>query len=190
MVKSKLSPNGNGIIAEDVWVSGMRQAGFSEQEIDRVVTATTVLAESGNGHGELVPVKEAARRIGRSENTVRSWIRLGHLRPVEIQPPPDHASGPWYHVDMTDVEELDRKANPPDEDEEEFISLRQAAERFNLKLSRLKGWVYRGHLEVRKRSHEGRVAGILLVNPADVEILLANPPRAGRIQSNVTLDRA
>ncbi len=113
MVQFEPKSNGNGIVAEDVWVSGMRQAGFSEQEIGRVVTATAGLAESGNGHGKLVPVKEAARRIGRSENTVRSWIRLGHLRPVEIPPPPDHANGPWLHVDMADVEDLNKVGNPP-----------------------------------------------------------------------------
>ena len=169
MVESRTRTN--GIIGEDVWVPGMRQAGFSEQEISRVVSATTALAESGNGHdGELVPVKEAAQRIGRSENTVRSWIRLGHLPTAEVPPPPDHANGPWVHVDMADVESLD---NSPDA-AEELITLREASDRFGIKLSRLHGWVYRGHLETHGPRSAGRTS---YVTPDEVANLIANPPR-------------
>ena len=102
------SKNGDAVAGRDVWVSGMRQAGLSEKEINRVVEATATLARPENGAGEFVPVKEAANRISRSENTVRSWIRLGHLDTVERTPPPDHAKGPWMHVDMADVEDLDK----------------------------------------------------------------------------------
>ena len=177
MVELKAKTNGSGVVGEDIWVSGMRQAGFSDQEINRVVTVATALAESGNGHRELVPVKEAARRLGRSENTVRSWIRLGHLRPVDIPPPPDHAKGPWYHVEMADVEELDRRSRP-ELDEGNLITLREAAEQFGLKLSRIQGWVHRGVLKVRnERTKTGPTGGILLVSLNDVEGLMANPPK-------------
>ena len=189
MVKSRLEPDGNGIVGGDIWLSGMRQAGLSEQEISRVVSVTATLAESGNGHGELVPVKEAARRIDRSENTLRSWIRLGHLVPVEKTPPVDNANGPWIHVDMADVEELDRGNNPPEQHEGDLITLREAAERFGVKLSRVQGWVYRDLLPVRnKREKTGRTGGILLVAHDDVATLVANPPRpTGRRRSENTL---
>ena len=160
VVKSKLGPNGNGIVTEEIWVSGMRQAGFSEQEIDRVVTATATLVGSSNGHGGLVPVKEAARRIGRSENTVRSWIRLGHLPTVEMPPPPSHPNGAWVHVDMADVEELDhippihRHESAPLSDD--HLTLRQAAERFGVTLGRLRSWCQRGHLKTNSPRRVGR----------------------------------
>ena len=173
MIESERAVNGIGVIAGDIWLTGMRQAGLSEQEISRVVSTTTALAESGNGQGNLVPVKEAARRIGRSENTVRSWIRLGHLPTVEVPPPPDHAKGPWVHVDMADVESLD---NSPDA-EEEFITLREASERFGLKRSRLKRWTYRGILAVHGDRKVGRA---MYVSVDDVAALAADPPRPGR----------
>ena len=176
MVELEPKANENGIVGEDIWVSGMRQAGFSDQEINRVVTVATALTESGNGHRELVPVKEAARRIGRPENTVRSWIRLGHLQPVEIPPPPDHANGPWYHVDMADVEELESRSNS--QDRGEFVTLREAAERFGVKLGRLRSWYRRGYLQARGR-RRGPGGGPFLVQASAVMALIEVPPRPG-----------
>lgn len=170
------SKNGDAVAAQDAWMSGMRQAGLSEKEIIRVVEATATLARPENGDGELVPVKEAAQRIGRSENTVRSWIRLGHLDTVEFTPPRDHANGPWVHVDMADVEDIDRRsASGPDD----LITLREAAERFGIKLSRLRGWVYRGVLPTRGRRRMVGRDGADLINPSEVSKLLENPPRPG-----------
>ena len=181
MVGSKLDAkgNGNGIAAEDIWVSGMRQAGLSEQEIGRVITATATMVDHNNGHGELVPVKEAARRIGRSENTVRSWIRLGHLPTVERTPPPDHANGPWVHVDMSDVEALDGNHVLSETDRNKPISLKTASDRFGVPLGRLRGLVSRGALRVvgRERAPGG---GRILVDPSEVLALIENPPRRGR----------
>ena len=177
MVELKLDPNGNGIVAEDIWVSGMRQAGLSEQDISRVVSATAALADPSNGHGELVPVKEAARRIGRSENTVRSWIRLGHLPTVEVPPPADHANGPWVHVDMTGVEQLDR-GSATEADEGELITFQEAADRFEIKLGRLQSWFRRGHLRSHGR-RRGRGGGPFLIDAAEVASLIENPPRPG-----------
>ena len=174
MLRSKVAANGNGIVGADIWLEGMRQAGISEQEISRVVSATTAFAESGNGQGELVPVKEAAQRIGRSENTVRSWIRLGHLPTVEAPPPPDHANGPWVRVHMADVEALDNSPDADDAAAEELITLREASDRFGIKLSRLHGWVYRGHLETHSPRSAGRTS---YVTPDEVANLIANPPR-------------
>ncbi len=176
MVELQQKSTTNGAVGEAVWVDGMRKAGLSEEEIDRVVTVTATLdrptANNGDG-GELVPVKEAAVRIGRSENTVRSWIRLGHLQTVDRPPPPEHANGPWVYVDMDDVEEFEQKASPS-ESTGELITLRQAAERFNITLSRLRSWCQRGHLKTRGHRAQGRTS---FVFAEDVAELIANPPR-------------
>ena len=166
------SKNGDAVAARDVWVSGMRQAGLSEKEINRVVEATATLARPENGDGELVPVKEAAQRIGRSENTVRSWIRLGHLDTVEFTPPPDHPNGPWVHVDMADVEELNSDSGP-EPAEDGLLTLREAAQRFGITWVRVRSWVYRGRLKPTKRRNDGAI----LVDPAAVQALLSTPPR-------------
>ena len=200
MVESERAVNGIGVIAGDIWLTGMRQAGLSEQEISRVVSTTTALAESGNGQGELVPVKEAAQRIGRSENTVRSWIRHDRLRTVVITPPPNHANGPWVHVDMTDVEELARGSDSESDVEEldrgptpesGLITLREAADRFGVPVGRLHSWVYNGHLRPSERrlASPGPGGGKLLVDPADVARLV-NPPKPQFISGPVTLRQA
>ena len=175
MLRSKVAANRNGIVGADIWLEGMRQAGISEQEIERVVTATTALAESGNGQSALVPVKEAARRIGRSENTVRSWIRLGHLAAVEIPPPPDHANGPWVHINMADIEEL-QQGSSSKSDDAALLTLREAAERFRIPLTRVQNWCRRGYLQSYGDRRVGRAS---LVNPNQVADLIANPPRPG-----------
>ena len=178
MVESERAVNGIGVIAGDIWLTGMRHAGLSEQEISRVVSTTTALAESGNGQGDLVPVKEAARRIGRSENTVRSWIRLGHLPTVEAPPPPDHAKGPWVHVDMADIEEILQQQTDPENQQEGLITLRQAAGRFNTSVRRLQGWHARGYL--RAQGHRVIRGGqAILVDVDEIAALLADPPRPG-----------
>ena len=186
MVELKQNTTGNGATEDAVWVSAMRKAGLSEEEIDRVVSATTTATlerpTDRNGHGrELVTVKEAAARIGRSENTVRSWIRLGHLATVDLPPPPDHANGPWVHVDMAMAKELcqrpsQERGSALEPNESGLITLKEAAERFRITLGRLRTWVRRGHLKPRAR----RADGSILVKEKAVEELVKDPPRTGR----------
>ena len=184
MVELQQKTTGNGATEDAVWVSAMRKAGLSEEEIDRVVsaTATTTLERptDRNGDGrELVPVKEAAARIGRSENTIRSWIRLGHLQAEDRPPPPEHANGPWVLVDMAKAEELNKKPSPErgqETNERGLITLKEAAERFYITLGRLRHWVHRGHLEPRARRPDGSI----LVKAKAVEELVKYPPRTGR----------
>ena len=181
MVELQRKPTTNGAVGVAVWVDGMRKAGLSEEEIDRVVTVTATLdrpTDNGDGDGrELVPVKEAAVRIGRSENTVRSWIRLGHLQTVDLPPPPDHANGPWVHVDMEDVENIERRSDP-ENGHGSLITLRQAADMFNTTRRRLRGWHERGYL--RAHGHRTIRGGqAILVDPDEVAALIANPPRPG-----------
>ena len=190
MVQLERNAKTNGAVGDAIWVSAMRQAGFSEQEIERVVTATATIARpengqdeipDGNGRGELVPVKEAARRIGRSENTVRSWIRLGHLRTADITPPPEDATGPWVHVNMVDVEAIEMR-NDPDNGQDGLITLRQAADMFNTTVRRLQGWHARGYLRARgHRSVRGGQA--ILVDAEEVADLITDPPRPGPTRS-------
>ncbi len=178
MVELQQKSIAKGVVGEAVWLSAMRRAGLSKEEIDRVVTATATLDRpTDNGDGiELVPVKEAAHRISRSENTVRSWIRLGHLQTVEIRPPSDHANGPWVHVDMADVEGFDKQSKPGDPDKGELITLKEAAERFDIPVGRLQGWYKSGHLPTHG-SRIGRGGKALLVDIGEVAGLITNPPR-------------
>ena len=176
MVELQQKSIAKGVAGEAVWLSAMRRAGLSKEEIDRVVTATATLdrptANNGDG-GELVPVKEAAVRIGRSENTVRSWIRLGHLQTVDRPPPPEHANGPWVHVDMANVEELNQRST-----DSEFVTLTEAAAMFGIPVGRLQGWYKRGILTIRgRRKGPGRAGGAVLVDPAEVAALVVDPPR-------------
>ena len=71
--------------AHDALQSGRREAAIQAmQEAHRTL--------EGVGHAAGVPVAHAARRLGVSEPTVRSWIARGALRaingssPVEIEP--------------------------------------------------------------------------------------------------------
>ena len=185
MVELQQKSTTNGAVGEAVWVSAMRSAGLSDEEIDRVVTATATLdrpTDNGDGDGrELVPVKEAAARIGRSENTVRSWIRLGHLHTVDRPPPTEHANGPWVLVDMANAEELDRRSDP-ENGHGSLITIRQAADMFDTTVRRIQGWHARGYL--RAHGHR-KIRGVqaILVDADEVAALISNPPRPGPTKS-------
>ena len=65
--------------------------------------------------------------------------------------------------------------------EPDLLTLVEASVAFELNVSRLKAWIYNGHLkEAGRQRYPARGGGKVLVDRADVEYLKANPPKNGR----------
>ena len=67
-----------------------------------------------------------------------------------------------------------------------LLTLPEAAAKYGLPYTRVKGWVYRHHLPVKgRRVFHCYGGGQLLVDERDVTYLLLNPPRNGRPSNSV-----
>ena len=69
-----------------------------------------------------------------------------------------------------------------------LIPVKEAAEKYDLKVSSIHAWIQRGHLiEKGRLRHPGKGGGKVLINEMDLVSLIKNPPKAGRPSKHSTV---